>query len=473
MKTIKSIFTLLMVNVISLIVVSCDKYESPLSGKTVADVTVESTFSTQTVSIGGANLTGFTATSSQSWCEVSTGESGVTLIVSSNETYDERKASVTVTDTEDGSILTFNVIQKQKDEINVGKLYKIPEKGGIFKIEVESNVPYTVEIPSDCDWLSQVSSTRGLSTTQITFNASKNDSGDERSTIVKVINKDAGITKEMTFVQQLEPYFKINTKEITAKEEGEEFEIAIETNVFYDFNISDNWVRAGELIEESDNKHIQKFIVSPLNGSRRTAMITFNAYNSRWSTVETVQITQAKALMINDSNVKIMIGESYDLNLINNSGSPVTWKSSNTRVAEVDSKGLVYGANAGSAIITVETIDGKYSDKIEVKVYDISDMITHEFSYGWTSFVTTGYAFSGYYLDCNLKNGSSRDINLLKCEVYANDKYLDTQNFNTVLKAGGSETVQVTNRIGISGTYTFIWSYEYNDRTYTYSCTYK
>ena len=197
MKTFKSIFTLLMVNVISLIVVSCDKYESPLSGKTVADVTVESTFSTQTVNIGGANLTGFTATSSQSWCEVSTGESGVTLIVSSNETYDERKASVTVTDTEDGSILTFNVIQKQKDEINVGKLYKIPEKGGIFKIEVESNVSYTVEIPSDCDWLSQVSSTRGLSTTQITFNASKNDSGDERSTIVKVINKDAGITKEI------------------------------------------------------------------------------------------------------------------------------------------------------------------------------------------------------------------------------------------------------------------------------------
>ena len=40
--------------------------------------------------------------------------------------------------------------------------------------------------------------------------------------------------------------------------------------------------------------------------------------------------------------------------------------SSNTRVAEVDSKGLVLGVNAGTATITVKTTDGKYSDAIYV-----------------------------------------------------------------------------------------------------------
>lgn len=473
MKTTKSIFTLLMVSVISVFVASCSKYESPLSGQTVADLKLESTFSTSTVSIGGANLSGFTVTSSESWCTVSAGESGISVIAEKNSSYDERQANVTVTDPEDGTILTFKVIQKQMDEIKVGTRYELPEEGGLFKIEVESNVSYSVEIPSDCDWLTQTSSTRGLSTSEIVFKADKNNSGDYRSTTLRVVNSEAGISREFEVVQKLEPYFNVDIKEVTIKQEGGVFEITIETNVFYDLEVSDSWVRVGDLEEVSETKQKQKFIVSPYDGSgSRTGSITFSAYNSRWSATETVTIKQSKALTINNSNVKILIGDTYDLNLVNNSGSSVTWSSSNTRVAEVDSKGLVLGVNTGTATITVKTTDGKYSDAIDVVVYDITDMISHKFSWGYSSIVTTTYSYSGYYLDCILTNGNSRDISLLKCDVYHNNEYLDTQTFNSVLPANSSKTVQVTNRIGISGTYTFIWSYEYNGKTYTYSCSY-
>ncbi len=469
----KKLFTLLMVSAISMFITSCSKYESPLSGQTIADVKLESRYSTSTVSIGGANLTGFTVTSSESWCSVLAKEDGILVMAEFNGSYDERQANITVTDPEDSSTLTFKVIQKQKDEIVIGDRYEIPEEGGLFKIKVESNVNYSVEIPSDCNWLTQSSATRGLSTSEIVFRASKNDSGDARSTTVKVINAEVGISRDFIIVQKLEPYLKIDNKEFVLKQEGGEFEVTIETNVYYTIDVSDSWIQIGNMEEVSDNKFKQKFIVSPYNGSGvRSGSVTISANNLRWSASETISVKQAKALTISSTNVNLLVGDTYDLILVNNSGSPVTWSSSNPRVADVDSKGLVSAINVGTATITVRTTDGKYSDEIEIKVSEISEMIKHKFDYGYKSIITTTYAFSGYYLECSLINGSNRDISLSKCDVYHNGEQLDTQNINEDLKAGNSKTVQVTSRIQLSGTYTFIWSYEYNGKTYSYSCKY-
>ena len=52
----------------------------------------------------------------------------------------------------------------------------------------------------------------------------------------------------------------------------------------------------------------------------------------------------------------------------NASNQKVTWKSSNTAVAKVDKNGEVYGKKAGTATITVTTIDGKKKATCKIKV---------------------------------------------------------------------------------------------------------
>jgi uncharacterized protein YjdB len=98
-------------------------------------------------------------------------------------------------------------------------------------------------------------------------------------------------------------------------------------------------------------------------------VIDFNSLKNQSSNTETsdtVPSLTASTLMFS------MTASSYDIN-INNKPSSATysWKSSNTKVAKVDSKGVVQGVSDGEAIITcsITTPDGKKQDlKSTIKV---------------------------------------------------------------------------------------------------------
>lgn len=463
MKTFKSIITLLMASVISMAVLSCSKYESPLSGQTVADLKVESSFSTQTVSIGGANLTGFTVSSSESWCTVSAGEYGIFVIAEKNDSYDDRQATVTVTDTEDGTILTFRVIQKQKDGIKLGDRYEIPEEGGQFKIEVESNINYSVEIPSDCDWLTHVSSTRGLSSSEIVLNASKNKSGDDRSTKIKLVNSEKGTTAEAEIVQILKPYLTIEEKSYSIKKEGGEIEVVIETNADYTLTNIENWVAIGDKkeVEGEDNKYIQTFIISKYKpvyyynvGSTRYANVMVSVETSRRSLYDIIQIEQKVGLYINNYNVEIKAGEQFQLKLVNFTGQKVEWSSSNTSIVTVDNSGKIKGISEGEADISVKTSDGDYTDtisvtikgKLEEKIDNGNDENNQEeqkpksdISVYMTSYSGSNVGgFSQESVSLSLYNSLSENITINSISAYSSNMNLSVTTTSSSIVSGGS-----------------------------------
>lgn len=463
MKTFKSISILLVASVISMAVLSCSKYESPLSGKTVADLKVESSFSTQIVSVEGIDLTGFTATSSESWCDVSAGVNGISVAVKTNDTYDDRQATVTVTDTEDGTFLTFRVIQKQKDAIKFGDRYEIPEEGGQFKIEVESNISYSVEIPEDCDWLTHVSSTRGLSTSEIVLNASKNKSGDDRKTKIKLVNSESGTTAEAEIVQILKPYLTIEEKTCSIKKDGGVIEVVIETNADYTLTCNENWVTIGdkEEVEGEDNKYIQKFVVSkyiPIIyynvGSARYANVMVSVETSRRSLYEIIQIEQKVGLYINNYNVEIKAGEQFQLKLVNFTDQKVEWSSSNTSIVTVDSSGKIKGISEGKADISVKTSDGEYTDTIGVTIKgkveetinndDEGNKQEEQKPKSDISVYMTSYSGSNVGGDSqesvslSLYNSLSESITINSISAYSSNKSLSVTTLSSSTVSGGS-----------------------------------
>ena len=146
-------------------------------------------------------------------------------------------------------------------------------------------------------------------------------------------------------------------------------------------NVSPNNATNKDLIwTSSDNS-----IVSVENGRVRankigSAIITVSSSGYRATCkVNVVNVIALNSISLNKTNITIKEKSSEVLSVIyvpnNATNKKVTWKSSNTNVATVDSQGRVTGINPGSATITVVSNDGGYVSLCKVVVEAISKKV--------------------------------------------------------------------------------------------------
>ena len=373
MKTISRSFVVLTTIIVSALIVSCSEdYSSPLKGQTVTDQLFETGTNSKTITIGTKDLSKCTVSSNANWCSASIQVSSVVITVQPNDTYEERQAIITLTDPEDGTILSFKVVQKQNDAILIDKPdYLIPEEGGEISIKVQSNVSYTIEIPSDASWLTKtLPLTRGLVNSNIVLKADKNNTGDERGTIIKLIDQKTGTTTQFSVKQELTPKIELSKEEISLYEDGGEFEIKVQSNIVLTSTISDDWINSNGRSNEEEFSFVEKFKVStlPPELSTRNATIYFSDKIDKWKISKTINVKQIRSLAFEEEKLEMFVDDTYSLTLNNNTGQSVSLKSSNTSVAKVTNGGRVTAVGKGNATITATTEDGKYSAKIDVFV---------------------------------------------------------------------------------------------------------
>ena len=471
MESVKYSLYSLIAMFISVCFVSCgEDYSSPLKGQTVEDLVFEKGGGSKTISIGTKDLSKCAISSNANWCSARIDISSVEITVQPNDNYDERQSIVTLTDPEDATTLSFKVLQNQKDAILVeNETVTIPEEGGDVNIKVQSNVSYTVQIPSDASWLTQsTSSTRGLTSSAIILKAEKNNSGDMRNTEISLINKESKTSTKVKILQTITPYIKIDKDIVEADVNGEVIEIKVNTNVKVDIEYDGTWVRSGGRENSEDFSFVQKIIVDPFKGSLKTRETKIFFANPKWDLYKTITIVQTKSgINIEDSDIEIYEGEERSLSFSNYTDQSVSWKSSNTSVVTVDSKGKIKGVGAGSAIIKVVTADGKYSDEITVTVkkYDIEQYVTTKWQVSTASW--NGYKTKA--ITCKIINNSQVDIELTKCTYYVNDKYYDSTTSSSLLgtlKAGKEKDISLYNISSVNSVY-FVLEYSYAGHRYT------
>ena len=112
-----------------------------------------------------------------------------------------------------------------------------------------------------------------------------------------------------------------------------------------------------------------------------TAIITVSASGySSTCVVNVVNNVVLKGISLNKSNLTIKEESSETLSIIYNpnnaTNKKITWKSSNTNVAIVNSNGKVTGKKAGNATITAISNDGGYVASCKVTVESISKNVT-------------------------------------------------------------------------------------------------
>ena len=173
-----------------------------------------------------------------------------TLYIAENTTYSARTAVVKVVAKDNAEIFVkYTINQEQKNGVLVdgNNTLTAPGIGGSVLIKYQANVDCDVIIPDDAQsWISLATSTRGLSPYSTTLNIAENNSGKERSCLVKVVSKDNNkLYAEYTIVQNPRYclYYTSSNSKIVTPYKSSAFDATIISNTYknglgvIDFNV--------------------------------------------------------------------------------------------------------------------------------------------------------------------------------------------------------------------------------------------
>ena len=349
-----------------------NEFEVPIEGGTVT-VNVESNVGYD-VSIPSTCdwITQSTAARSRSKTRGTT-TTAVVLSVKENTSYQDREAVVTIANKEAGVSVGISIRQPFATVFKVdNNAFEVPMKGGTVTANVESNVSYDVKIPSDCNWITQVGSsrTRGTRSSVVVLRVDENKSGSDRSAVVTIGNSSAGVSSGITITQPFTTSFKVDETPLEVDELGGTLGVNVAANVSVDVKPQVNWLKAGGKTDIGDGYWTQQIVVSPFTSktAQRNGSVRFLYAAGNQSF--TVAVTQNRTLYIAESDITLTKkGQTQGLTLTNSKAAAVKWSSSNTAVATVSSTGTVTAVANGKAVITVmSTANSQYTDKVNIVV---------------------------------------------------------------------------------------------------------
>ena len=165
----------------------------------------------------------------------------ITLNVAVNTTYSARTAVIKVVAKDNAELaVEYTINQEQNDAVlaNGNTEFTIDGREQQITIEHKANVDCDVVIPDEAqDWVAIAPATRGLSTYSTTLNIAENNSGKERSCVVKVASQgDNELSAEYIIIQKPRYclYYTSNDGKIVQPYRSSSFGATILSNTYKD-----------------------------------------------------------------------------------------------------------------------------------------------------------------------------------------------------------------------------------------------
>lgn len=145
---------------------------------------------------------------------------------------------------------------------------------------------------------------------------------------------------------------------------------------------------------------------------------------------------------LNKETATMTVGESIELKATvkpdNASNKEVTWSSNDSKIATVDSKGLVTAIKAGNVAITVETKDGKKTDScnitVSAKPITLQSIAIKHPSSKLAYFVGDELDISSLVVEGTYSDGSKKEISITKSNIYGFDSSKPVANQTLTIK---------------------------------------
>lgn len=214
------------------------------------------------------------------------GSCSITLTASASDLYDDRNTVITVKAGDKTE--TFTVTQKYAEALLVTKnKFDIPQEGGEFTVEVQSNISYDIVIDDDCQsWISEVPQSKALNTYTHTFSVESNQDTTKRDGSIEIIGSN-GKTETINIYQAQKDELVLSKSEETVPAKGGEVRVQLRSNVDYEVIVPEDvdWVEQ----LQSDKADELVFNVKPNSEtSTREAEITVKDKNSDLSQIFTI-----------------------------------------------------------------------------------------------------------------------------------------------------------------------------------------
>lgn len=471
MKTKKSLGYFLMLAVLGIVLSSCgEDYESRLPELLIKDMSFEATTSSQTQSqqFRNEDMSNFSITTNATWCTAKIDYDTSTINVTVNargmsedtdaDPYSDRSCVVTITDVRSNNVRSFNVSQKQVDEIKVGQNeYQAQHVGGEVTIELQKNVDYTVVIPADATWITENKNakTRGLEKASVVLTVAPNNSGSYRSAKVSIKSNNDKIVREVKISQLFVPSYTIEADKFSIDELAQTIKVNITANFKYEIYPEDEWVSSGGRETVTETEFVQKFDVTAFKEKKDSRETTVEFYanvkleEGVYDEIrKTITITQNRTLYIPKDSLHLAVGDSAVVEVTNTEKRDLVWSTSDEKEFTVDAKGMVKcvgNEGDGKATITVKSKDGKYSDEIIAvakKPVDLKDYL----KCSWITKTATKEGVSTETLNFNIKNTSDQPITLTNYSFYKDSLDVspwDASDISEPLGGNGSKTIDL------------------------------
>ena len=179
------------------LLVTTSKYEIPQSGGQI-EVEVKSNLNYQLA----------VSEDAKSWITEGSGRSLTTrkhsFTISPNEEVDKREGTITFKSGDKSEVVRVYqsggaIILLSQDE------YTVSSEGDTLSVDVKSNVDYGVELP-DVDWITDISSSRGMSSHTLEYVVHSNSTYDSRSAFIVFYDRNSDLKDTLTVHQQGIPF---------------------------------------------------------------------------------------------------------------------------------------------------------------------------------------------------------------------------------------------------------------------------
>ena len=132
------------------------------------------------------------------------GNGKVTFTVGANEAFTARSADITFTALDKNASVKINQAALTPSlTINPGS-FEIAHAGGKVSVEVSSNAPWTVTLPTGCDWIT-ADVAEGTGNGKVNFQIASNIVRETRSAVIVFKETVAGTDKSFTITQEMGP----------------------------------------------------------------------------------------------------------------------------------------------------------------------------------------------------------------------------------------------------------------------------
>ena len=196
--------------------------------------------------------------------------------------------------------------------------YTVSDKGETISVELKSNTEYGVQMP-DVDWITDVTSSRGISSHTLKYVVSANETYDSRSAEIIFYDKNSDLKDTLKIVQVQKDAIIVSKKEYEVINEGETIEVRLSTNVNFEVTMPDvDWVT--QINSRALTENILYFKVTEnITEESRSAEIIFTNTDSQLS--EKIMIVQKGIFvlqLVNDEYTVSDVGETIEVEIKSN-----------------------------------------------------------------------------------------------------------------------------------------------------------